>query len=158
MSRRPGQRGQQGQALGRSRGGLGTKIHLKRDFEGLPLDFHLAGGEASDSRQFETLLDIGPDVTPRAAMADRGSDAQANRDAARRRGIRPVIPYRSNATDRPRFFPKRLYRRRARIEQAIGELKRFKRIALRCEKAAENYAALIAFACGLIRVKPVHTA
>lgn len=46
----------------------------------------------------------------------------------------------------------------SRIEQAIGKLKRFKRIALRCEKTAENYAALIAFVCGLIRVKSVHMA
>lgn len=91
-------------------------------------------------------------------MADKGSDAKANRDAARRRGICPVIPYRSNAKDRPAFFPKGLYRRRARIEQAIGKLKRFKRVALRCEKTAENYAAIVAIACGLILVKSVHTA
>lgn len=91
-------------------------------------------------------------------MTDKGSDARANRDAARQRGICPVIPYRRNAKERPRFFPKGLYRCRARIEQAIGKLKRFKRIALRCEKTAENYAALIAFACGLILVKSVHTA
>jgi transposase len=91
-------------------------------------------------------------------MTDKGSDAQANRDAARQRGICPVIPHRRNAKDRPRFFPKGLYRRRARIEQTIGKLKRFKRIALRCEKTAENFAALTAFACGLILVKSVHTA
>ena len=91
-------------------------------------------------------------------MTDKGSDAKANREAARRRGICPVIPYRSNAKHRPAFFPKALYRGRARIEQAIGKLKRFKRIALRCEKTAANYAALVAFACGLILVKSVHTA
>ena len=56
------------------------------------------------------------------------------------------------------FFPKGLYRRRARIEQAIGKLKRFKRVALRCEKTAESYAAVVAFACSLILVKSVHTA
>ena len=88
----------------------------------------------------------------------KGCDAKANRDAARQRGICPVIPYRANAADRPAFFPKALYRARARIEQTIGKLKRFKRIALRCEKTATNYAALIAFACGLILVKSVHTA
>ena len=91
-------------------------------------------------------------------MADKGSDAEANREAARKRGICPVIPYRSNAKHRPAFFPKALYRGRARIEQAIGKLKRFKRVALRCGKTAENYAALVAFACGLILVKSVHTA
>lgn len=91
-------------------------------------------------------------------MTDKGCDAKANRGAARRRGICPVIPYRVNVKDRSAFFPKALYRGRARIEQTIGRLKRFKRIALRCEKTAENYAALIAFACGLILVKSVHTA
>ena len=124
----------------------------------MPLDFHLTGGEASDTRQFETLLGIGPDITPRAVVTDEGSDAKANRDAARRRGICPVIPYRSNAKERPAFFPKALYRGRARIEQAIGKLKRFKRVALRCEKTAENYAAIVAFACAMILVKSVHTA
>jgi transposase len=90
-------------------------------------------------------------------MTDKGSDAKSNRDAARKCGICPVIPFRSNAKDRPAFFPKGLYRRRARIEQAIGKLKRFKRVALRCEKTAESYAAIVAFACSLIWVKSVHT-
>jgi Transposase DDE domain len=111
-----GQRGQDGQALGRSRGGFSTKIHLKADLAGLPLTFHLTGGEASDSRQFETLLGIGPDITPRAALTDKGYDAQANRRAARARHICPVIPHRSNAASRPSFFPGTLYKGRARIE------------------------------------------
>jgi transposase len=45
-----------------------------------------------------------------------------------------------NTKDMPAFFPKTLYKARARIEQAVGKLKRFKRIALRCEKMAQNYA------------------
>ena len=57
--------GQDDQALGRSRGGFSTKIHLKVDLDGLPLAFHLTGGEASDSRNFELLLDIGPDIAAR---------------------------------------------------------------------------------------------
>ena len=140
------------------RGGFSTKIHLKTDFDGQPLAFHLTGGEASDSRQFETLLDIGPDITPRAALTDKGYDATTNRQAARGRGICPVIPYRSNVANKPKFFPRVLYKGRARIEQAVGKLKRFKRIALRCEKTAGNYASLVAFACALILVKSVHTA
>jgi len=51
-----------------------------------------------------------------------------------------------------------LYRTRARIEQAMGKLKRFKRIAMRCDKTAESYAAFVSFACGLILVKSVHRA
>jgi transposase len=104
------------------------------------------------------LLDIGPDIRPRAAMTDKGYDAKANRQAARQRGICPIIPYRSNAKDKPAFFPKALYKTRARIEQAMGKLKRFKRIALRCEKTARNYGAIVAFVCGIILIKSVHTA
>ena len=91
-------------------------------------------------------------------MTDKGYDSRANRDAARARGITPVIPRRKNSKDRGRFFPKRLYRLRARIEQTIGKLKRFKRIALRCDKTATSYSALISFACALMLVKSVHRA
>jgi len=90
-------------------------------------------------------------------MTDKGYDAKANRQAARGRGICPVIPYRSNTKEKPAFFPTTLYKTRARIEQTVGKLKRFKRIALRCEKTAQNYAALVAFACGIILIKSVHT-
>src|SRR5919206_3495171 len=71
------------QALGRSRGGFSTKIHLKVDLEDLPLAFHLTQGQASDSPQFEILLDLGPDIVPRAAVGDKGYDGQRNRASAR---------------------------------------------------------------------------
>ncbi len=119
---------------------------------------HLTGGEVSDSTQFETSLDIGPDIKPRAALTDKGYDSKANRAACRKRGIVPVIPHRANTKDRLRFFPKTLYKGRARIEQAMGKLKRFKRVALRCEKTAESFGALVAFACSMILVKTVHMA
>ena len=76
---------------------------MKTDFGGLPIAFHLTGGEASDSRNFETLLDIGPDLNPRAALGDKGYNFKSNRDAARQRGICPAIPYRSNTKDMPAF-------------------------------------------------------
>jgi transposase len=91
-------------------------------------------------------------------MGDKGYDAKANRAAARARGIAPVIPTKSNARDRPAFFPKALYRGRARIEQCVGKLKRFKRVALRCEKTAQNYCSLVALGLTFMLVKSVHTA
>jgi transposase len=99
------------------------------------------------------LLDLGPDVDPRAVVADKGYDAKTNREAARKRGICPVIPYRSNTIDKPRFFAKGLYKARARIEQMMGKI-----IALRCEKTATNYASFLALVCGFILIKSVHTA
>jgi transposase len=104
------------------------------------------------------LLEIGPDVTPRAAVGDKGYDSRPNRQAARSRGICPAIADKSTAKDRPAFFPKLLYRGRARIEQTVGKLKRFKRVALRCEKTAQNYGSIIALALGFILIKSVHTA
>ena len=56
------------------------------------------------------------------------------------------------------LFPKHLYKLRARIEQTIGKLKRFKRVAMRCDKTDISYSAIISFACGLMLVKSVHTA
>jgi transposase len=131
---------------------------LKTDKKGLPIGFHLTGGEAHDSPHFKTLLNLGPDTVPRAAVADKGYDSAANRKAAREHGICPVIPYRSNTKNKPAFFAKTLYKGRARIEQAFGKLKRFKRVAMRCEKTAQNYASFVGFACGLILIKSVHTA
>lgn len=69
-----------------------------------------------------------------------------------------MIPRRSTAKDRARFFPTKLYRTRARIEHAVGKLKRFKRVALRCEKTAVSFSAIVSFACGLVLLKSVHAA
>jgi len=104
------------------------------------------------------LLEIGPDVTPRAAVGDKGYDSRPHRQAARSRGICPAIADKSTAKDRPAFFLKLLYRGRARIEQTVGKLKRFKRVALRCEKTAQNYGSIIALALGFILIKSVHRA
>ena len=69
-----------------------------------------------------------------------------------------MIPFKSSAKNRPMLFPKALYRARARIEQLVGKLKRFKRVALRCAKTVQNYGAFVALALGFILVKSVHTA
>ena len=68
-----------------------------------------------------------------------------------------MIPHKFNERNRPAFFPKALYRARARIEQAVGRLKRFKRVALRCEKTNRNFSSIVALALGLIIIKSVHT-
>lgn len=124
----------------------------------MPIAFDLTPGQASDCRHLPLLLDLGPEIMPRAAMGDKGYDSKANRAEARARGICPIIPFKANAKDRPTFFPKALYRGRARIEQCVGKLKRFKRVALRCEKTAQNYASVVALSLTFILTKSVHTA
>src|SRR6185436_15468426 len=108
------------QALGRSRGGFSTKIHLKVDLGGLPLAFHLTGGEASDSRNFEILLDLGPDIAPRAAITDKVTMPKPIAIIPANAGsVRSSHTNHTRSLDRPAFFPKILYTARARIEQAV---------------------------------------
>ncbi|WP_074078330.1 hypothetical protein [Microvirga massiliensis] len=64
-----------------------------------------------------------------------------------------MISHKSSEKNRPALFPKALYR--ARIEHAIGKLKRFKRIALRCEKTARNLSSSVAFALRFSLVKSI---
>ncbi len=144
MSGQPAPRGgQKGQAPGRSRGGFSTKIHLKTDFDGHPIAFELTGGEKGDAPHFPILLNLGPGTDPRAAAADKGYASKANGQAARSRGIIPVILRKANEKDKPGFFAKDIYKGHARIEQTAGKLKRFMRVALRCEKTKRNFASIV---------------
>jgi transposase len=138
---------------------LSKSAHLVQMFDSTGIRAHVsaAGGERNDAPLFETLLDLGK-VKPRAVVADKGYDSKANREAARLRGVLPVIPYRSCNKDIPKTFGKKLYRGRARIEQAIGKLKRVKRIALRCEKTKRNFGSFVAIAAAFILAKAAHTA
>jgi transposase len=77
---------------------------------------------------------------------------------AKQIGALTVIPFRSNRKHIPERFAKALYRGRARIEQMMGKLKRFKRVALRCEKTARNFRSFVALAATFILIKSVHTA
>jgi transposase len=131
---------------------------LKTDNDGHVIAFDLTGGEKGDAPHFQVLAGLGPDINPRAALGDKGYDSKANRELCRKHGIVPVIPYKSNTKNKPKYFPKILYKARARIEQSVGKLKRFKRIALRCEKTAKNFASFVALASGFILIKSVHTA
>jgi hypothetical protein len=83
-----------------------------------------------------------------APVPTRATQAPASTLAAAHPGIEPV----QITCDPPASSL------RARIEQTIGKLKRFKRVAMRCEKTDISYSAIISFACGLILVKSVHTA
>ena len=100
-------------------------------------------------------MDLAPDVRPRAIVADKGCDSAANRERAQKRGALTVIPYRKTTNNKPTRFAKALYRARARIEQAVGKLKRFKSIALRYEKTATNFSSFVTLAAAFILTKSV---
>jgi transposase len=121
------------------------------------IGFALSGGEVSDCPHFLVLLDIGPDIKPCAAIGDKGYSSKANRDAGRARGIVPIIPCKSNEKNQPKVFANPFYKSRGRIEQGFGKLKRFKRVALRCEKTERHYRSIVSIATALSLIKLVHT-
>ena len=153
-------RGQRDQALGRSRGGFTTKIHLRCDGKGRPLVLHLTGGERHDQAGFKALLSGltikrpqrgRPRSRPRELVADRGYTGAPIRQELKRRGIRAVIPTRS--TEKRRLMLDRAaYAQRNRVERLINRLKQYRRIATRYEKRADTYTAfltLVAIRCWL---------
>lgn len=134
-------RGTREQAFGRSRGGFTCKVHCLSDAAGLPLVFHLTGGEAADCTQFETLSALA-DARPGHLIADKGYDSDAIRDSLREAGVKPVIPPRSNRKAAIRWN-KRIYRRRNRIERLIGHLKINRAIATRYDKLASSFLDML---------------
>lgn len=149
-----------GQALGRSRGGLTTKVHLACDGRGLPLAVVVTADNCHDSAAFEAVLNalrvprggVGrPRSRPDAVIADKAYSSRAIRRLLRRRGIRAVIPERAaqranraqrgQAGGRPPAFDRELYKARNVVERCFARLKQFRAIATRFDKLAARYRA-----------------
>jgi transposase len=133
-------RGEQKQAIGRSRGGRNTKIHAIADAKGRLLSILLTGGEAHDCTVAERL--IRRSKVAEELLGDKAYDSAELREWLGDRGTKAVIPNRSNRKQ-PFSFNKKSYKRRHRIENAICRLKDFRRIATRYDKLARNFLAAV---------------
>lgn len=142
--------GQEAQGLGRSRGGFTTKLHIAATDENTPVAMHLTPGQDHDASAFGALMnEVPPDCHPRTGVADKAYDSGEIRDALRDKGMKPVIPHRSNAVDPPRLNKKE-YRERNRVERLISKLKQFRRVATRYEKLAVTFLAFVQITASLI--------
>ena len=140
-----------GEALGRSRGGLGTKIVGVCDAGGRLLDFVLVPGQAHELAPSLTLLRRLPEA-PSWALADMGCDAAAFRTEVRAMGGIPVVPSRKGARD-PQPCPGYIYRHRNLIERCWCRLKERRAVATRYDKTGICYAAGVAIAASLDWIK-----
>jgi transposase len=148
------------EALGRSRGGLTTKLHLACDGKGRPLSVVLTAGQRHESTQLEAVLDairvkrpggVGrPSKRPTRLIADRGYSYLRCRLLLRRRGIRHTIPerrdqreYRAGRPGAPPGFDLDFYRKRNVVERCVNRFKQWRGIATRYEKRAANYRAMV---------------
>jgi transposase len=140
-------KGEQKQAIGRSRGGRNTKIHALADAKGRLIAILLTGGEAHDCPIAARLIRR---VKPSKRMlGDKAYDSAELREELDELGTKPVIPNRSNRKQ-PFSFSMRLYKLRWRIESAFNRLKDFRRIATRYDKLARNYLASVCLIAALV--------
>jgi transposase len=149
-------RGIHQRALGRSRGGFTSKIHCLGDARGRPIAFDLTPGEAADCKSYDTLIDL-PERPPGALLADKAYDSDAIRDDLKQRGIRAVIPPKSNRTRTIRYS-KRLYRQRNCIERVLGHLKINRAIATRYDQLPDSFLGMLYLATARYWIKFVHVA
>jgi transposase len=131
------------QSMGRSRGGLTSKIHAVVDTNGLPVKLALTAGESHDNRLAGRLLSrlkAGSMLLP-----DRGYDADWIRALVTKQGAWANIPPRSNGNE-PICFSPHLYRARNLVERFFNKIKQCRRVATRYDKLAANYLAFVQLA------------
>jgi len=156
------------EALGRSRGGFSTKLHLAFEGRGRPLSVRLTPGQRHESTQLAAVLDGirvpqprgRPRQRPEVMALDKGYSYPKCRQLLRQRGIRHVIPERKDQKarrqakgkggGRPPLFEREIYRLRNWAERGVNRLKQFRRIATRYEKRAANYLGFVHLASMII--------
>ena len=134
------------QALGRSRGGFSTKIHVLVDGLGQPLRLHLTAGQCHDSPHAPALLQ---GLTFERVIADRGYAGHTFIDLVVQSGAEAVIPPHPRAKQ-PRDYDRWWYRERHLVDCFFNNIKHFRRVFSRFDKLARRYLGFVQFTSVLI--------
>ncbi len=129
--------------MGRSRGGLTTKIHALVDACGLPIVLKLTEGQAHDGRSADDMLETLTAGT--ILLADRAYDSNLLRETLAARGVWANVKPMAHRLNPPPFSPY-LYRYRNLVERFFNKLKHFRAVATRYDKLPENYLASVKLA------------
>ena len=157
------------EALGHSRGGLSTKVHLIADQRCRPLAFVTTVGQRHDAVAFELVLGKvsvarsgpgRPRTRPDYALADKAYSSRSIREHLALRGIKAVIPIKDDQADarirkgsrggRPPAFDKVRYRQRNTVERAVNKLRDTRAVATRYDKRDYMYRGTVTVATILI--------
>jgi transposase len=146
------------EALGRSRGGFSTKLHVRAERGGKPVVLLITAGQRHEQSAFTALMERGavkragrgrPRGRPDRVAGDQGDRSRTVRRSVRRRGSGAVIPTRRDER-RAATFDRAADRERSTVERLINRLKQFRRVATRYEKRAVNYLAMVTIAAILL--------
>ncbi|MBX9665325.1 IS5 family transposase [Novosphingobium sp.] len=129
--------------MGRTRGGLNSKLHTVCDGQGRPIVRLLTEGQMSDHKGAALLSSQPPKA--KELLADKGYNSDWFRHAPARRGITPCIPPKANRKVR-HAYDKHLYRQRHKIENLFARLKDWRRIATRYDRCAHTFMSAITIA------------
>ena len=136
--------------MGRSRGGLTTKIHALVDANGLPIRLKLTEGQAHDGRSAADMVDgVG---AGQILLADRAYDSDGLRQSLKERGAWANVKPMPNRKNVP-AFSQFLYCYRNLVERFFNKLKHFRAVATRFEKHDANYLALVKLAAVRIWIR-----
>jgi len=145
---------QETEALGRSRGGFSTKLHVRCDAQGRPLGYILTPGQTHDVQGFAPLFRMISDKIE-AFLADRGYDADTIREEIAKADVEAVIPAKSNRRH-PALHDRVKYKWRNLIERLFNKLKNWRRVATRYDKTRESYLGFVALASIKLWIPFVH--
>ena len=135
--------------MGRSRGGLSTKIHAASDALGNPIRLIGTPGQRNDIAFAHDLVE---GITAGATIADKGYDADRLIAAITQRGAEAIIPPKRNRKLQ-RSYDAELYKERNMIERFFNKLKQFRRVATRYDKLLVNFMGFVKLAAIAIWLK-----
>jgi transposase len=136
------------QAIGKSRAGLTTKLHLAVDAYGLPIEFRITGGQVHDSVVAPVLIAQLRDA--QAIVGDKGYDSLRIRARIEAQGSQCVIPRKRNSVQGNDDLDRGAYRDRHLVENAFARLKQYRALACRFDKLKKHYEGVVAMACVLL--------
>ena len=142
------------EALGRSRGGYTTKVHLAATDEDTAVEVLLTPGQAGDAPQFDALFDAATARVPgvEEVVADKGYDSWAIKDKVVESGRPAYIPSKTNATE-PWPIDEQAYKERNRVERLINKMKQFRAVATRYDKLAASFLGTIKLVLSFIKIR-----
>jgi len=138
--------GQASQAMGRTKGGMNSKISVIVDGVGQPIRLLLSAGNDADITHAQSMAE---EIPGSMLVADKGYDSDPFRQWLRARGIAPCIPPRSNRL-KPCRYSRASYRKRHLVENFFERIKNFRRVSTRYDKLANSYLSFVCLAATIV--------